>query len=70
MHLLGKYGMGVHSLIVWGDIGSERVVISEYSISYNTLPQSEGSIRPRRLLSESRRIKICVLRLSTYPRQP
>ena len=37
--LLEQYSMGVYSLIVWGDIGSERVVISEYSIFYNvTLP--------------------------------
>ena len=31
-NLLAAYGMGVYKLILWGGIGSERAVISEYSI--------------------------------------
>lgn len=37
-HLLEKYGIGVYSLIVWGVIGGEKVVISQYPIFYNFTP--------------------------------
>ena len=30
--LLAKHGSGVYSIIVWGAIGGEEVVISEYSL--------------------------------------
>ena len=36
--LLSKYGNGVYSIIVWGHIGGEDVVISEYSIFVTDLP--------------------------------
>ena len=36
--LLAKYGKGVYSLIVWANIGSEDVVVSEYSIFYGVTP--------------------------------
>ena len=32
--LLSEYGDGVYTVMVWGNIGRERVVISEYSIFY------------------------------------
>ena len=36
--LLSKYGNGVYSLIVWGKIGGEDVVISQYSIFHGITP--------------------------------
>ena len=36
--LLAKYGKGVYSFIVWGSIGSEDVVISQYSIFHDVAP--------------------------------
>ena len=36
--LLTKYGKGVYSLTVWGSIGGEDVVISEYSIFHGVTP--------------------------------
>ena len=36
--LLSKYGDGVYSLKVWGGIGNERIVISEYSIFHGITP--------------------------------
>ena len=38
--LLSKYGNGVYSLTIWGNIGSERLVVSEYSILLTDLPIS------------------------------
>ncbi|MCY4530580.1 MAG: CAP domain-containing protein [Chloroflexi bacterium] len=37
-HILTKHGEGVYSLIVWGSIGDERLVISEYSIFHGITP--------------------------------
>ena len=36
--LLAKHGRGVYSLIVWGSIGSEDVVISQYSTFHDVAP--------------------------------
>ena len=36
--LLMEHGEGVYSLIVWGSIGNERVVISKYSIFHGITP--------------------------------
>ncbi len=36
--VLGKYGEGVYSLMVWGHVGGESDVISEYSIFYGITP--------------------------------
>lgn len=36
--VLAKYGEGVYSVMVWGDIDGERAVISEYSIFYDITP--------------------------------
>lgn len=36
--VLMEHGDGVYSLIVWGNIGSERVVISQYSIFHGITP--------------------------------
>ena len=39
--VMEKHGEGVYSLIVWGSIDNERVVISEYSIFHGvTLPDT------------------------------
>ena len=37
-NLLSRHGGGVYSIIVWGVIAGERVVISEYSIFYGVTP--------------------------------
>ena len=42
--LLSKYGNGVYSLAVWGNIGDERLVISEYSIFLTDLPISTTAL--------------------------
>lgn len=36
--LLSKYGDGVYSLMVWGSIGGERLVISQYSMFHGITP--------------------------------
>ncbi len=36
--VLGKYGEGVYSLMVWGDVDGESDVISEYSIFHGITP--------------------------------
>ena len=36
--LLREYGAGVYSLIVWGGIGGEKVIVSEYSIFHGVSP--------------------------------
>ena len=36
--LLAKYGKGVYSLVVWGNIGNEDVAISEFSIFHDVTP--------------------------------
>ena len=36
--VLAEHGDGVYSLIVWGSIGDERLVISEYSIFHGIMP--------------------------------
>ena len=36
--VLEKHGDGVYSIIVWGSIGAERVVISQYSIFHGVTP--------------------------------
>ena len=36
--VIGEHGPGVYSIIVWGTIGGERVVISEYSMFYQVTP--------------------------------
>ena len=36
--LLAKHGKGVYSLIVWGSIGSEDVIISQYSTFHDVAP--------------------------------
>ena len=36
--VLKKYGEGVYSLMIWGDIDGERAVISEYSIFHGITP--------------------------------
>ena len=36
--VLGKYGEGVYSIMLWGDIDGERAVISEYSIFHGITP--------------------------------
>lgn len=41
--LLSKYGNGVYSLTIWGNIGNERLVVSEYSIFLTDLPISTTS---------------------------
>ena len=41
--LLSKYGNGVYSLTIWGNIGSERMVVSKYSIFLTDLPISTTS---------------------------
>ena len=44
--LLARYGSGVYSLIVWGAVGGEDVVISEHSIFHGvTPPDTYGSDR-------------------------
>ncbi len=43
-NLLAKQGKGVYSLIVWGSIGSERIVISEYSIFHDVAPIDTYSV--------------------------
>ena len=44
--LLARYGIGVYSLIVWGSIGSERAVISQYSIFHGVTPPGAYSAQP------------------------
>ena len=36
--VLEKHGDGVYSIIVWGSIGDERVIISQFSIFYDVVP--------------------------------
>ena len=36
--LLSEYGPGVYTVVVWGEIGGEDVVIAEYSIFYGVEP--------------------------------
>ncbi len=36
--LLARYGSGVYSLVIWGSIDGEDVVISEYSIFHGVVP--------------------------------
>ena len=36
--ILNRHGDGVYSLMVWGKLGGERVVISQYSIFYGVTP--------------------------------
>ena len=36
--LLAHYGSGVYSLIIWGNIGGEDVIISEYSLFHGVVP--------------------------------
>ena len=36
--VLAKHGEGVYSLIVWGNIDGEDIVISEYSIFHDVTP--------------------------------
>ena len=36
--ILGRYGDGVYSLMVWGKIGGEDVVISQYSLFHGITP--------------------------------
>ena len=36
--VLKKYGAGVYSVMLWGDIDGERAVISEYSIFHGITP--------------------------------
>lgn len=36
--LLSKYGPGVYTILLWGEIGGEDVVIAEYSIFHEVLP--------------------------------
>ena len=36
--LIGEHGAGVYSLIIWGKIGGEDVVISQYSIFHGVTP--------------------------------
>ena len=43
--VLGGHGNGVYTIVVWGDIDGERVVISEYSIFYGITPP--GTYTPR-----------------------
>ena len=33
-----KHGEGVYSLVVWGSIGDERVIISQYSLFHDVTP--------------------------------
>ena len=42
--LLERYGSGVYSLIIWGTIDGEDVVISEYSIFHGVTPPDTYSI--------------------------
>ncbi len=37
-NLIAKYGDGVYSVMVWGNLGAERKVISEYSIFHGVTP--------------------------------
>ena len=36
--LIEEYGDGVYTIVVWGNLGAEREVISEYSIFYGVTP--------------------------------
>ena len=36
--VLATHGKGVYSLIVWGSIGSEAIVISRYSVFHDVVP--------------------------------
>ena len=46
-NLLAEHGAGVYSLIVWGKIGDEDVVISQYSIFHGvTLPDTYAATSP------------------------
>ena len=45
--LLARYGKGVYSLIVWGNIGGDRVVISEYSIFHDITPPDTYTVDAR-----------------------
>ena len=42
--ILTKHGEGVYSLIVWGNIGDERLVISQYSIFHGITPPDTYSL--------------------------
>ena len=37
-YLIAKYGDGVYTIMVWGNIGGEQTVISEYSIFHGVTP--------------------------------
>ena len=43
--LLAKYGAGIYSLMIWGRIDSEDVVISQYSIFWDVTPPETYSIQ-------------------------
>lgn len=43
--LLKEYGVGVYSLVVWGNVGGEDIIISEYSIFHGIVPP--GTYTPR-----------------------
>ena len=47
--VLGKYGEGVYSLMVWGDVGGESDVISEYSIFHGITPPDSYARTPARI---------------------
>ena len=36
--MLAEHGGGVYSFLVWGSIGDERVIISQYSIFHDVTP--------------------------------
>ena len=36
--ILNRHGDGVYSLMVWGKLGGEDIVISQYSIFYGVTP--------------------------------
>ena len=36
--LLSKYGSGVYTILLWGEIGGEDVLVAEYSIFYEVVP--------------------------------
>ena len=52
--LLAKHGKGVYSLIVWGEIGSEDIVISEYSIFHDVAPPDTFTVRRKDLVAPLR----------------
>ena len=44
-NILAKHGKGVYSLLIWGNIGNEGVVISQYSIFHGVTPPDTYNVR-------------------------